>query len=76
MSFQPENVHLNLSAINENRPSPPRNIIVTFLNTEDTELAVLGKSKRDQSPAKDWESEGLTSHHQHWKPEGNEQILR
>lgn len=52
VSFQPENAHSDLSTIPENRPSPPRNIIVKNQESE-------RKSKKDRSPDENGESEGL-----------------
>lgn len=37
MSFQPEGAHVDLSTINEKRPSPLRNVTTKFQNPEDKE---------------------------------------
>lgn len=60
MSFQPISDHLDLSKINENRPSLPRNNIMAFQNTQDKEKNLREKITKNQSPTKDWKSEGLS----------------
>lgn len=59
VSFQPEGAHGALSTINEKRPSPPRNVLTTFQNTEDKEKNEESERKGKVSPTRGRASEGV-----------------